>query len=46
MIDDFLNISVVICAYTEERWHDLLAAINQFSDKLFFQVKSYSVHRP
>jgi glucosyl-dolichyl phosphate glucuronosyltransferase len=27
MIDSFLNVSIVICAYTEERWLDLLAAV-------------------
>ncbi len=27
MIDNFLAVSVVICAFTEERWHDLLAAV-------------------
>ncbi len=27
MIDNFLNVSVVICAFTEERWHDLLASV-------------------
>ncbi len=27
MIDEKRDISVVICAYTEERWHDLVAAV-------------------
>lgn len=34
MIDAVLDISVVICAYTEERWHDLVGAIESIQRQL------------
>src|SRR6266852_7171339 len=34
MIDEKRDISVVICAYTEERWHDLVAAVESLQRQL------------
>ncbi len=34
MLDAARNISVVICTYTEERWHDLVAAIESLQQQI------------
>jgi len=33
MIDVTLDVSVIICAYTEERWHDLFAAVESLQQQ-------------
>src|SRR5579859_6241737 len=33
MKDPTLDVSVVICAYTEERWHDLIAAVESIQQQ-------------
>src|SRR5437868_3931159 len=34
MLDMAQNVSVVICAYTEERWHDLVAAVESLQQQI------------
>jgi glucosyl-dolichyl phosphate glucuronosyltransferase len=34
MTNDIIDVTVVICAYTEERWHDLVAAVESIQHQI------------